>query len=166
MSKGLSNRPYISALFRFYIYGIQGFATEVFFTATWEFVVNLNWKFPGNTSIWSLFIYGTSTMCIERMYLILEKRVSLFTRCIIYTLWTYVWEFSTGFVLRQFDACPWDYTPFDGDFMGLVTLEYLPLWFLGALAAEQILIKWCLQLCWSEETDKSDEQTEKHGKCR
>ena len=53
-----------------------------------------------------------------------------------------------GWVLRQFDACPWDYTEFDGDFMGLVTLEYAPFWYIGVIIAEQIIIKWTLQLHW------------------
>lgn len=138
----------ISVLVRFYIYAIHGFVTEVLFTAAWEFVVNLNWKFPGNTSLWSLPIYGTSTLVIETMYLRLNKRVPLLVRGVIYVIWGYGWEFSTGWVLKQFNACPWDYTPFDGDFMGLVTLEYAPAWYIGCILAEQFLIKYSLQLYW------------------
>lgn len=146
----------LSALSRFYIYAIHGFVTEILFTAAWEFVVNINWKFPGVTSLWCILIYGASFMCIEQMYLRLKDKYSLFTRCIIYTAWTYLWEFSTGLFLRQFDACPWDYTPFDGDFMGLVTLEYLPLWFLGSLFAERVIINWCTQLCWAEQKNEAN----------
>ena len=138
----------LSPVYRIYIYGIHGYATEVMFTAVWEFVVNLNWKFPGNTSVWCLFIYGISSLILEKMYLALRDRVPLLVRALIYTVWTYCWEFSTGYVLKQFDACPWDYTPFEGDFMGLVTLEYAPLWFIGAIIAEQIVIKNTLKLYW------------------
>jgi uncharacterized membrane protein len=140
-------RP-ISTLGRLYIYAIHGYVTEVMFTAAWEFVVNLNWKFPGNTSVWSLFIYGLSTLMIERLYLLLDGRTPLLLRAVIYTVWTYCWEFSTGYILRHFNACPWDYTPFEGDFMGLVTLEYAPLWFIGGIIAEKIVIKNTLKLCW------------------
>lgn len=59
-------------------------------------------------------------------------------RGLIYTVWTFCWEFSTGYVLKQFNACPWDYSAFENDFMGLVTLEYAPLWYLGSLVAEQV----------------------------
>ncbi|KAK2180571.1 hypothetical protein NP493_437g01010 [Ridgeia piscesae] len=142
-----SSEP-ISWLCRLYIYAIHGYVTEVMFTAAWEFVVHLNWKFPGNTSIWSLLIYGLSTMVIEQMYLHLNGRVHLLARAAIYTAWSYSWEFTMGWVLRQFDACPWDYTEFDGDFMGLVTLEYAPFWYIGVIIAEQIIIKWTLQLHW------------------
>ena len=144
----------LSTIYRFYIYAIHGYVTEVMFTAAWEFVVNLNWKFPGNTSVWSLFIYGISTLILERMYLRLKGRVPLLVRCLIYTVWTYCWEFSTGYVLKQFDACPWDYTPFEGDFMGLVTLEYAPLWFIGAMVGEQIVIKNTLRLYWGPSQHK------------
>ncbi|ELT95836.1 hypothetical protein CAPTEDRAFT_57252, partial [Capitella teleta] len=130
-----------STLLRFYIYGIHGFAIEVMFTSAWEFVVNLNWKFPGVTSVWSFFIYGISTIVVERMYLSMRHCVPLLVRALIYTVWSYIWEFSTGYILKQFDACPWDYTAFHGDFMGLVTLEYAPLWFLACIFGEKVIIK-------------------------
>jgi uncharacterized membrane protein len=132
----------LSWLGRFYIYAIHGYATEVMFTAIWEFVVNFNLKLPGVTSIWSFPIYGISVLVVEQLYLCMEPGgVPLLVRGLVYTVWTYCWEFSTGLLLRQFDACPWDYTPFEGDFMGLVTLEYLPLWFMGALFVEKLIIR-------------------------
>ena len=166
-------RP-ISTLGRLYIYAIHGYVTEVMFTAAWEFVVNLNWKFPGNTSVWALFIYGLSTLIIEKMYLKMRGRYPLLLRGLIYTVWTYCWEFSTGYILKQFGACPWDYTPFEGDFMGLVTLEYAPLWFLGSVIAEQVVIKYTLQLHWNSESNDTvsdkmanhETQIEQNGKTK
>ncbi|XP_062617545.1 transmembrane protein 229B-like [Saccostrea cucullata] len=143
-------RP-ISIWWRFYVYAIHGYVTEIMFTALWEFVVNLNWKFPGNTSVWVLLIYGLSGLVLERMYFRLRDQVPLLVRILIYTIWTYLWEFSTGFVLKQFGACPWDYTPFHGDFMGIITLEYAPLWFLGNIIAELIVMKYTLCLYWGPE---------------
>ena len=90
----------LTALSRWYLYAIHGYFCEVMFTAAWEFVVNFNWKFPGVTSVWALFIYGTSILIVERMYLRLRGRCPLLLRCLIYTLWTYLWEFTTGFILR------------------------------------------------------------------
>ncbi|XP_076464356.1 transmembrane protein 229B-like [Babylonia areolata] len=128
---------------RFYIYAIHGYAAEVMFTALWEFVVNFNLKLPGVTSVWSFPIYGLSVLVLEQMYLAMKARnTHLLVRCAVYTVWTYCWEFSTGLLLRQFDACPWDYTPFHGDFMGLVTLEYLPLWYMASVFMERVVIRY------------------------
>ena len=144
-------RP-ISTWWRFYVYAVHGYVTEIMFTALWEFVVNLNWKFPGNTSVWVLLIYGLSGLVVEQMYFRLRIRVPFLIRILIYTLWTYLWEFSTGFLLKQFGACPWDYTPFHGDFMGIITLEYAPLWFLGNVIGELVIMKYTLCLYWGPET--------------
>ena len=143
----MSSAEPLSTLARFYIYALHGFATEVVFTAGWEFVVNINWKFPGNTSMWSFLIYGLSCLVIERMHLYLKpKGVPLLLRAIIYTLWTYIWEFSCGYLLKQFNACPWDYTPFERDYMGLITLEYLPAWFFGNMVLDVVLLRYTRRL--------------------
>ncbi|XP_038650026.1 transmembrane protein 229b-like [Scyliorhinus canicula] len=131
---------------RWYLYAIHGYFCEVMFTAGWEFVESANWKFPGVTSVWSLFIYGTSILIVEKMYLHLRAKYNILIRCLIYTLWTYIWEFMTGFILQQFNACPWDYSSFRGNFMGLITLEYAMLWFLASIVAEQMVIKNTLRL--------------------
>ncbi|XP_058511410.1 transmembrane protein 229B isoform X4 [Ochotona princeps] len=143
----------LTALSRWYLYAIHGYFCEVMFTAAWEFVVNFNWKFPGVTSVWALFIYGTSILIVERMYLHLRSRCPLLLRCLIYTLWTYLWEFTTGFILRQFNACPWDYSQFDFDFMGLITLEYAVPWFCGALIMEQLIIRNTLRLRFDRDAE-------------
>ncbi|XP_067830891.1 transmembrane protein 229B-like [Heptranchias perlo] len=140
----------LSALSRWYLYAIHGYFCEVMFTAIWEFVINFNWKFPGVTSVWALFIYGTSIMVVERMYLCLKDRCPSVVRCLIYTAWTYVWEFSTGYILRQFNACPWDYSQFDYDFMGLVTLEYAVPWFCASFIVEKLVIRNTLRLRFDE----------------
>jgi uncharacterized membrane protein len=155
----------LSTLGRFYIYAIHGYVIEIMFTAAWEFIVNMNWKFPGNTSVWSMPIYGLSTLAIEWQFFFLrdQLKLPLMVRALIYTVWTYFWEFSTGFILKQFNACPWDYTPFEGDFMGLVTLEYAPLWYLLGIVAEKVVIQSTLHLHWGppSNTDKpAVEQTQ------
>ncbi|XP_014639798.1 PREDICTED: transmembrane protein 229B isoform X1 [Ceratotherium simum simum] len=146
----------LTALSRWYLYAIHGYFCEVMFTAAWEFVVNLNWKFPGVTSVWALFIYGTSILIVERMYLRLRGRCPLLVRCLIYTLWTYLWEFTTGYILRQFNACPWDYSQFDFDFMGLITLEYAVPWFCGALIVEQFVIRNTLRLRFDKDAEPGE----------
>lgn len=144
----------ISRLWRFYLYAIHGYASEVMFTAAWEFVVNTNWKFPGNTSIWVVPIYGCSGLIVEQMYLKMHGKVPLLLRVLVYTVWTYCWEFSTGYLLKQFDACPWDYTPFENDFMGLITLEYAPLWYFGNLFGEVFILSYIRKIYWGPSVDE------------
>ncbi|XP_027855974.1 transmembrane protein 229b [Xiphophorus couchianus] len=140
----------LTALSRWYLYAIHGYFCEVMFTAAWEFVVNCNWKFPGVTSVWALFIYGTCILIVERMYLKLRGRCPVLLRCIIYTLWTYLWEFGTGLLLRQFNACPWDYTEFRYNFMGLITAEYAVPWFCASFTVERFVIRKTLRLRFNE----------------
>lgn len=143
----------MSIVGRFYIYALHGYFCEVLFTAAWEFVVNTNWKFPGNTSLWSFLIYGSSCLVLERMYIRLTAvRIPLALRALIYTCWTYWWEFTTGWLLAQFNACPWDYTIFDMNFMGLITLEYFPAWFLGNLVVDMYLLPMTMRLHVAPET--------------
>ncbi|KAK6183007.1 hypothetical protein SNE40_010564 [Patella caerulea] len=154
----------LTSLGRFYIYAIHGYATEVMFTAIWEFVVNLNWKFPGNTSVWSFPMYGLSLLMVEYLYLRLRHNTPVYVRALIYTIWTYLWEFSTGYVLKYFDACPWDYTPFEGDFMGLVTLEYFPFWYFGSIFLEQVIIRYTRRLYFGPSSDIFE--SDKNGKLK
>ncbi|XP_069008962.1 LOW QUALITY PROTEIN: transmembrane protein 229b [Embiotoca jacksoni] len=140
----------LTALSRWYLYAIHGYFCEVMFTAAWEFAVHRNWKFPGVTSVWALFIYGTCILTVERMYLALRGRCPVLLRCTIYTLWTYLWELGTGLLLRQFDACPWDYSEFRYNFMGLITAEYAVPWFCASFIVERLVIRKTLRLRFHE----------------
>lgn len=143
----------LSPLSRWYIYAIHGYFTEVMFTATWAFIASQDWKFQGVTSVWALFIYGTCGFVLERLYLLLRERYSLLTRGALYTLCIYFWEFSTGYVLGCFKACPWDYSDFRYNFMGLITLEYSLFWFVGSLLLERLIIRNTLRLRLDEASD-------------
>ncbi|KAM3930302.1 transmembrane protein 229b-like [Leptodactylus fuscus] len=136
----------LGGLYRWYIYAIHGLLCEILFTATWDFVTTGCWKLMGVSSVWAIFIYGTAIFVIEKMSLYLEGRCHLLWRCLLYTLWTYAWEFSTGFILRTCSSCPWDYSHFSGNFMGLITLEYAVPWYFGCIIAEQGVIKNTLRL--------------------
>lgn len=158
----------LSPFLRLYIYGIHGYFTEVMFTAIWEFVVNTNWKFPGCTSVWSLFIYSGCSFLIEKVFIALEHKVSIIFRGFIYLFLCYFWELVAGLVLRYFNACPWDYSEFRYNFLGLITLEYAPLWYIGVLVQEQLLSKNMLRLQWrcdrksaNVDSDKSEKSSNK-----
>ncbi|XP_073529411.1 transmembrane protein 229B [Phyllobates terribilis] len=145
----------LSGLWRWYIYAIHGLLCEILFTATWNLAATSSWKLIGVSSIWAIFIYGTAIFIIEKMSLYLDGKCHLLIRCILYTLWTYAWEFSTGFLLHIFNSCPWDYSHFNGNFMGLITMEYAIPWYFGCMIAEKVVIKNTLRLKFIQNDHKN-----------
>ena len=141
----------LSVPLKIYIYALHGCAAEVIYTALWDLFSHYDIKLAGNSHIWALFIYGVSCYVIEcaSSYLRDTLKIPLLIRALIYTIWTFCWEFATGFALRQIGACPWDYEPwFNWHVMGLITLEYTPFWYFGAIFVELILVKWTNMLVW------------------
>ena len=129
---------------RFYFWGVHGMFGEVLFTATWEFVVTRQLHLKGFSSLWSFFNYGLGTLLTETAHeFLVALKVPLIIRLIVYVLLLYIWEFTAGMILRQFEACPWDYSQFDYNFMGLITLEYAPFWLIAAGYFE--LIYYCMK---------------------
>ncbi|XP_077587533.1 transmembrane protein 229b isoform X1 [Stigmatopora nigra] len=149
----LAPPPPLSALCRWYLYAIHGFVCEVIFTACWEFVVHRNWKFPGTSSLWAFVLYGTCMLAMERIFLRLRDRVNVVVRCLVYTLWIYLWELSTGLLLRRLGACPWNYSKLRYNFMGLVAAEYAVLWYFATFLAERLVIQNTLRLRYHEGSD-------------
>ncbi len=125
---------------RFYIYGIQGFCDEIVFTALLNFISTGNTTFKGHSSLSSFFIYGLYSLIIEHVYVFLyhKHRTKWYFRFLLYLVLIYTWEFISGWILRQFDACPWDYSDYSYNFMGLVTLEYAPAWLFANWLLEQL----------------------------
>ncbi|KAM6428474.1 transmembrane protein 229B-like [Liasis olivaceus] len=138
----------LSALSRWYIYAIHGYFSEVMFTATWDFILDQDWRFRGVTSVWALFIYGTCGLVLEQLYLRLKLRgdCCLLTRCTLYTACIYLWQLAAGCLLRCFGACPWDHSQLRYNVLGLVALEHGLLWFVGSLLLERLVIANALRL--------------------
>lgn len=139
---------------RFYIYAIHGYVAEVTYTAVWDVVFSVNHKLQGITSIWCLFIYGISMLVLERMYFTMRDNVPLVVRAFAYMMWIFLWEFSSGYLLSLFDACPWDYSMFKGNIMGLITMEYAPMWYIGGILTEKLIISYSRQLYWGPYLEK------------
>ena len=139
-------RP-LPALFRFYFYGIQGFCDEIVFTSLLHFYQSGNWALKGDSAISSFFIYGTICFFVERLYVWLYYSYGFawYLRMPLYMCILYSWEFTTGFILRQFNACPWDYSHYTYNFMGLITLEYAPGWLI-LCALQDIFAEFLLRL--------------------
>uniref|UniRef100_A0A8P4KG86 Transmembrane protein 229A n=1 Tax=Dicentrarchus labrax TaxID=13489 RepID=A0A8P4KG86_DICLA len=115
---------------RFLFFGMHGFLDEVIFTSVFNLVEKSDRTMSGHTSLWSFLMYGSCSFVVEKLYLHLHFSRGWGTcrRLPIYICFIYAWEFSWGLVLRQFDACSWDYSHYPHNFMGLITLLYLPGW--------------------------------------
>lgn len=151
MTDKRSEEPSLPFASKLMFYGLCGFFVEVLFTATWYFVDSARyhhgWKLHGCTSVWSFPIYGFSFYVVEKMFIALDDKTSIFLRGLVYLVWTYIWEFSTGLLLRQFNACPWDYNGYTYfNVMGLITFDYAPLWYVGSLLLETVVIRSALML--------------------
>ena len=130
MTKGIS-RP-LPSWIRFYLYGMHGLLDEIVFTALFDLVFEPagNKMLKGYSTLFSFFIYGSCSFVVERLYLLLYYKhgIRWYFRLPLYLLILYTWEFTFGLVLRQFDACSWDYSHYPLNFMGLITLLYAPGW--------------------------------------
>ena len=128
---------------RLYFWGVHGVFAEVLFTAAWDLFASeeSSWSLIGQSSAWSFLTYGLGTFLLaEPIYRYLVSRcVPLPIRLIVYVLATYAWEFSSGAVLSQLGACPWDYSGFTFNYKGLITLEYAPFWAMAGACFELIL---------------------------
>lgn len=120
----------LPGLVRFLFFGMHGFLDEVLFTSVFNLVEKRDRSLSGHTSLWSFLMYGSCSFLVEKLYLHLHFSRGWGTcrRLPIYVFFIYAWEFSWGLLLRQFGACSWDYSHYPHNFMGLITLLYLPGW--------------------------------------
>ena len=145
----------IPAWARFCFYGMHGLLDEIVFTALFDLAFHGNRQLKGHSSIFSFFIFGSVCFAVEQLYhRKLKNRVSRVLRIILYLGILYAWEFCTGFVLRQFDACSWDYSHYDYNIMGLITFEYAPGW-LVLCAWQDVMADFLLRLHVNVSFDKS-----------
>ena len=150
----------ISIFWRLCIYGLLGFAVEVIFTAGWEFVVNLNLRFMGNTSLWSFIIYGLFGLFAEKLReLMVYCHIPLVIRALVLMTAAYVWEFTCGMILKLVGLNTWDYSSFKYNMMEVVTLEYAPAWYVGCLVLDVIYIPYIKQIYWGPEPERNNEGT-------
>ncbi|XP_040030933.2 transmembrane protein 229A [Gasterosteus aculeatus] len=120
----------LPAFARLLFYGMQGLLDEVIFTSICNLVEKSDRSLSGYTSPWSFLMYGTCSSAVETLYFHLRfgRGWGTLRRLPVYICFIYTWEFSWGLVLRQFGACSWDYSHYPYNFMGLVTLLYMPGW--------------------------------------
>lgn len=152
------SRP-LPAWLRFYLYGMHGLLDEIVFTALFDLVFEPqgNAQLKGYTTIFSFFIYGSCSFFVERVYvfLYLKHGIKWYFRLPLYLCILYTWEFMFGLILRQFDACSWDYSHYPYNLMGLITLVYAPGW-LVLCVYQDILAHFLLSLRITTEVHDDD----------
>ncbi|XP_004592549.2 transmembrane protein 229A [Ochotona princeps] len=117
-------------LLRFLFFGMHGFLDEIFFTFFFNVLGQGAGATSGHTSLWSFFMYGSCSFVVEKLYfhLYYSRGWGTWKRVPIYVIFIYAWELSWGLGLRTCGACSWDYSHYPLNFMGLITLMYLPGW--------------------------------------
>ncbi|KAL6057349.1 hypothetical protein STEG23_019244 [Scotinomys teguina] len=115
---------------RFLFFGMHGFLDEIFFTFFFNVLGQGDGASGGHTSLWSFFMYGSCSFVVEKLYFHLHysRGWGTWKRVPIYVIFIYAWELSWGLGLRMCGACSWDYSHYPLNFMGLITLMYLPGW--------------------------------------
>uniref|UniRef100_A0A8C3YCE3 Transmembrane protein 229A n=1 Tax=Catagonus wagneri TaxID=51154 RepID=A0A8C3YCE3_9CETA len=117
-------------LLRFLFFGMHGFLDEIFFTFFFNLLGQGDGTTSGHTSLWSFFMYGSCSFVVEKLYFHLHysRGWGTWKRVPFYVIFIYAWELSWGLGLRTWGACSWDYSHYPLNFMGLITLMYLPGW--------------------------------------
>ncbi|XP_023983170.1 transmembrane protein 229A [Physeter macrocephalus] len=117
-------------LLRFLFFGMHGFLDEIFFTFFFNLLGQGDGTSSGHTSLWSFFMYGSCSFVVEKLYFHLHysRGWGTWKRVPFYVIFIYAWELSWGLGLRTWGACSWDYSHYPLNFMGLITLMYLPGW--------------------------------------
>ncbi|XP_067283387.1 transmembrane protein 229A [Pseudorasbora parva] len=144
----------LPGVLRFLFFGMHGFLDEVIFTSVFNLFEKEDRTMKGHTSLWSFLMYGSCSFVVEKLYLHLHFRRGWGTlqRLPIYICFIYAWEFSWGFALRHYNACSWDYSHYPLNFMGLVTLLYLPGWVCLSLYQDVLSNILLRVVCDDEET--------------
>lgn len=98
-----------------------------------------NRTLTGRTSIWMFPIYGMACMLRPVCRLLSHKNILI--RGSIYTCLIFLAEYTSGTLLKKYEACPWDYSDAPLNVHGVIRLDYAPLWFGAGLLFEKILCR-------------------------
>ncbi len=118
--------------------GLTGWCIECFYTGLAEMFKG-NPKLTSSTSLWMFPIYGLAAFMIPVYNGIKEQSILL--RATVYGLLITSIEFITGSLLSLFGSCPWDYRYTAFNYMGLIRLDYFPLWMFSGLIFEFIICR-------------------------
>lgn len=120
---------------RFVIYGLLGWNIEVIWTGLCS-VLRRDMNLMGHTSIWMFFIYGAAALALEHVCCAIRD-YNLFVRGCVWAVLIFAVEFLSGTALRLIGIEAWYYSGVYA-VMGVIRLDYLPLWFAVGLIFERI----------------------------
>jgi len=121
---------------RFVIYGLTGWIAETLFTGIGSLLKG-DLTMPARTYIWMFPIYGLMIL-LEPVHNNLRNTPVLF-RGGVYTIIIFAIEYTTGGILRELlGSCPWDYGGERYSIDGIITLRFIPVWFIGGLIFERL----------------------------
>ena len=76
------------------------------------------------TSVWMFPIYGMAAF-IPAVYKKIKSKSAMF-RGIIYASAIFGCEYTSGLLLKRYNACPWDYSKAKYNYKGVIRLDYAP----------------------------------------
>lgn len=89
------------------------------------------------TYIWMFPIYGLMIL-LEPIHDLIRKW-PVVLRGGVYTIIIFSIEYSTGWIIRELiGECPWDYGAGLYSIHGIITLRFIPVWFVGGLIFEKL----------------------------
>lgn len=95
-----------------------------------------DFKLTARTSIWMFPIYGFIVFLEPLCNLIYSMPILL--RGGIYSICIFIGEYVSGFILKRFNLCPWDYSKSKYNISGIIRLDYAPVWFMAGLVFETV----------------------------
>lgn len=119
--------------------GFIGWGSELIWTGLHNRIHNHDKRLMGHSSLYMFPIYGMAALLKPFARQLRRHFTSRFSRGMIYMTMIFLAEYSTGFLLKKADRCPWDYSSAPLNINGLIRLDYAPCWFALGLFYENIL---------------------------
>ena len=119
--------------------GFIGWGAELIWTSLHNRIENKDKRWMGHSSLFMFPIYGMAALlkpCSEHLR---RKNSGKFSRGLIYMIMIFLAEYSTGFLLKKANRCPWDYSDAPLNINGLIRLDYAPCWFALGLFYEALM---------------------------
>lgn len=116
--------------------GLIGWTLEIVTSSFYNFFISNDLRFIGKTSLLMFPIYGLGAVfCPITRFM---KNFNFVFRGLFYAILIFITEYLTGWILRQFSMCPWDYSHAKYNINGLIRLDFLPIWFILGLIFEKV----------------------------
>lgn len=128
----------LPCVYRLYFWGVNGIFLELMFTALWKSDTT---RFTGVYTICAFLVYGLGTLLLAESArtIMIGFRFAMMTRALGYVVMILTCELIGGAFLDLFEARPWNYSQFTYNYKGLITMEYIPLWYFVGMYFECII---------------------------